>query len=153
MRIDLRNIKGAFLFSVDVDPGQPTAKPIDGGCSEVHLHWDHALDDRGGLQRCPVCECRELFARKDFPQATGLTIVVVAAVTALVMFGLGRVTWAILVLGGVALIDAFIFPFAKRCLVCYRCRSEFRRLPIRSDHPGWDLATGEKYRSVQQPHV
>ena len=147
MRIDLRNLQRKHLFSVDVDPTSPPSivKRPDGE-AEVYLNWEQAIDDERHLRRCPVCGCRELFVRKDFPQVTGLLIVVFAAVVALVLFGTRQVTLGFVVLGLVALIDAVIFVFAGRCLVCYRCRSEYRGLPIRSGHPGWELATGEKYR-------
>ena len=61
---------------------------------------------------------------------------------------MGRVLSGLLAL--VVLIDAIIYFFAGRCLVCYRCRTEFRDTPIRADQPGWELATGEKYRQVEQ---
>ena len=107
------------------------------------------IDDEMHLRRCPVCGCRELFVRKDFPQVTGFLIVVLAAVLSIVLFGIRAVKWGFAVLGVVALIDAMIFLFAGKCLVCYRCRSEFRGLDIRKDHPGWELAIGEKYRRAQ----
>ena len=54
----------------------------------------------------------------------------------------------------VAAIDALIYLFAGRCLVCYRCRSEFRNLPISQSQLGWDLSTGEKYRQASgQPSL
>lgn len=148
MRIDLRNPRRERLFPVEVDGKAPTTivrSPDDG--TEVYLDWDRALDDEGHLRRCPACGCRELFVRKDFHQVTGLLIVVLAALIAMLLFGARRVMWGFIVLGAVATIDAVIYIFAGRCLVCYRCRSEFRDLPIRRDHPTWDLSTGEKYRS------
>jgi hypothetical protein len=66
----------------------------------------------------------------------------------MVLLGLQRVLWALAILAAVAVIDALIYLFTGRCLVCYRCRSEFRNLPIRKDHPAWELAVGEKYREV-----
>ena len=80
---------------------------------------------------------------------TGFAIVVLAAVVAMVLWGFHQVFAGLIVLGAVALIDAGVYLFTKKCLVCYRCRSEFRQLPIRRDHPGWDLSIGEKYRSAE----
>jgi len=112
----------------------------------VLLNWDQAVDDEGHLRRCPVCGCPELFTRKDFPQVTGFVIVVLAAVAAMILFGMRHAIAGLLVLGIVAVVDLVIFGFAGRCLVCYRCRSEFRGMPISHHHQGWDLATGEKYQ-------
>jgi hypothetical protein len=99
------------------------------------------------LQQCPRCGCRDLFIRKDFPQKLGLTLVVVAAVAFLVLaasrqrFYLGAI-----VLFAAALIDALLYAFVPKLTVCYRCRTEFRGVPINPEHEGFELAVGEKYR-------
>lgn len=156
VKIDLRNRQRERLFRVEVDPRDPPSvvrppgsEPSQSGSSrDVYLEWDGAFDDHKHLRRCPACGCRELFARKDFPQITGFAIVVAAAVAAMALFGANEVIWGVIVLAMVALIDAAIYLFSGRCLVCYRCRTEFRDTPIRADHPNWELATGEKYRHV-----
>ena len=99
------------------------------------------------LSVCPHCGCRDLFIRKDFPQKLGLAIVVVAAVAFLVLaasrqsFHLG-----VIVLLVAMLIDAVLYWFVPRMTVCYKCRSEFRDVPINPEHAGFELAVGEKYR-------
>ena len=146
MRIDVRNRRRERLFSVEVDAKHPppVVKPSDGS-GDVYLDWDQALDDQGTLRLCPVCGCRELFVRKDFPQLTGFWLVVLAALVAMILFGFRQVVLGLFVLGAVALLDAVIYLFTPRCLVCYRCRSEFRDAPIHPGQTGWELATGEKY--------
>jgi hypothetical protein len=152
VRIDLRDKKRQRLFRVEVDAkDRPTVvRPPDDAGREVYLDWDQAFDDEGYLRRCPACGCRELFVRKDFPQVTGFVIVLVAAAAAMALFGMEQVIAAVGVLAAVVLIDAVIFFFTGKCLVCYRCRTEFRDLPIRPRHPGWELAVGEKYRHETQ---
>ena len=136
------------LFQVRIDPNDPPAAvgPPDGDGPQVDLHWANVLDPAGGLRRCPVCGCRELFTRKDFPQAVGLVLVVVVVVVAVVLMLLRLLAWAVMLLGAVALFDAVLFAVTGRCLVCYRCRSEVRNVPIASSQRPWDLATGDKYR-------
>jgi len=173
VKIDLRNRRRERLFQVEVDPRDPPSvvkhpsaaavpavttsadaaeRPTGATATQdIYLHWDGAFDDQHHLRRCPACGCRELFARKDFPQITGFAIVVAAAVIAMALFGANEVIWGVIVLGLVVLIDAIIYLFAGKCLVCYRCRTEFRGTPIRPDHPAWELATGEKYR--HQPDI
>ena len=153
VRIDLRDKDRRRLFRVAVGgKDRPTVvRPPDEPGREVYLDWDQAFDDEGYLRRCPACGCRELFVRKDFPQVTGFVIVLVAAAAAMALFGMEQVIAAVSVLAAVVLIDAVIFFFTGKCLVCYRCRSEFRDLPIRPRHPGWELAVGEKYRPNRQP--
>lgn len=152
VRIGVRNLNRKYQFSVKVDPAQPPSvvKAPNGKGAPVFLHWDQAIDDEQYLRRCPVCRCRELFSRKSFPQVTGFWIVVLAAAVASVLFGFREVVWAFVVFGAVVLIDAVIYLFARRCLVCYRCRSEFRDVAIRQGHPSWDLAVGEKYRTTAE---
>ena len=118
----------------------------------MHLDWQQTLDEQGHLQICPVCGCHELFVRKDFSQLIGLGVVIVAIVAAVVLFALKRVWAGFAVLAATAAVDGLICLFTRRCVVCYRCRSEARQLPIRSDHPGWNLAIGEKYRSPPEVH-
>lgn len=150
MRVDLKDKDRRPLFGVHIDPARPpgVVRSPDATGDPVPLDWAHAWDDRHQLCRCPACGCRQLFARKDFPHGLGLAVVTATAIGATALFVAARVWWALAVLGVVALLDNFIDPLTKRCLVCYRCRSEYRGLPIRKDYPGWDLATGEKYRPM-----
>jgi hypothetical protein len=93
-----------------------------------------------------------LFIRKDFPQRLGLGIVIIAAVTFLWLassrqrFYLGAI-----VLLSAAILDAALYWFVPKITVCYRCRAEFRDVPINPDHEGYELAVGEKYRRRESP--
>ena len=168
MIIDVHNSERQRQFRVTVDAkdpppvvkvpeagSTPSDTPTSGNAKtgapakDLYLEWDGAFDDQQHLRRCPVCGCKELFARKDFPQVTGFAIVLAAAVIAVALFGTRNVFLGLVVLGVVVIIDAIIYLFAGKCLVCYRCRSEYRDTPIRKGHPGWELATGEKYRQAE----
>ena len=70
------------------------------------MNWDQVFDDEQHMRRCPVCGCRELFSRKDFPQVTGFVIVLLAALLAMVLFRMREVKWGFAVLGTVALLLA-----------------------------------------------
>jgi len=100
------------------------------------------------LTVCPSCGCRDLFIRKDFSQKLGLAIVAVAAVAFLVLaawrntFYLG--VWILL---AAAAIDLVMYFFVPKITVCYKCRAEFRDVPINPEHHGFELAVGEKYRT------
>jgi len=102
---------------------------------------------RQPLNQCPNCGCRDLFVRKDFPQKLGLSIVLIAGLTFLVLaasrssFYLGAVVLLVAVI-----IDATIYRMVGRVTVCYRCRSEFRGVPINPRHEAFELAIAEKYR-------
>ena len=103
------------------------------------------------LTQCPKCGCRDLFIRKDFPQKLGLSIVIVAAVSFLALatsrqhFYLG-----VYVLIAAAIIDAALYWFVPKITVCYKCRAEFRDVPVNPQHEGFELAVGEKYRAIDE---
>lgn len=101
------------------------------------------------IDACPKCACRELFIRKDFPQKTGLIVVVVAAIAFLV-FAARRGTFylGILVLLFAVVVDAVLYLLVPKVTVCYRCRSEFRGVPLNPQHGPFELAVAEKYRSL-----
>lgn len=100
------------------------------------------------LTTCPECGCRDLFVRKDFPQKTGLAVVVVAALAFLVLaarrdtFYLG-----VCVLLAAALVDAVLYLLVPRVTTCYRCRADFRNVPLNPAHGPFELAVAEKYRT------
>ncbi len=148
VKIRLNNEKREHLFNIHVDDQSPPSvvKDPNGEHEQVTLDWDGAINDEGHLRHCPVCECKDLFVRNDFPQVTGLVVVALAAVISLIMLYHHFVLYACVVLGLVVLIDFLIYFFTGKVLVCYHCRSEFRDLPIRDDHAKWELSIGERYR-------
>ena|SRR5688572_31748265 len=102
---------------------------------------------REPLKACPTCDCADLFVRKDFPQKLGLAIVVVAAVAFVALASRPRYFYlGALVLAAAAVLDAAIYLFVGRVTVCYRCRAEFRDVPVNPHHEGFELAVAEKYR-------
>jgi hypothetical protein len=103
------------------------------------------------LTACPHCGCRDLFIRKDFPQKLGLAIVAVAGVAFLVLAAWRNTFYiGIWILIAAAAIDVVMYFFVPKITVCYKCRAEFRDVPINPDHHGFELAVGEKYRARPQ---
>jgi hypothetical protein len=152
VRIDIRDLERRHIASVEVDDKDPPTvvrTSGDAAAPQITLDWDQAVDDEHRLRKCPVCSCRELFVRKDFPQVTGFVVVVLAAVIAVVLFAQEQWAMSMAVLAVVVLIDVVIYFFTGQCLVCYRCRSEFRDVPIGPEHKAWELSIGEKYRRPQ----
>ena len=147
MRIQIRNSPNETGFGIVVDPAQPPAVVRQHeDRAAVSLNWEQALDDERRLRRCPVCECPDLFARKEVPQLTAFVVLIFTAVVAMVLFGFGMIKIAIGALVVVALVDLAIFLFARRVLECYRCHSIFRSVPIRRGHPRWDHSLAERYQ-------
>ncbi len=151
MRISVTNLDREPLGTTLVDECErPEHVTLQGTDRIIDLQWDGALDEHGRLHRCVVCGCREIFKRYDFPQRFGLLLVIAAAIASIVLFARGQALWAMGVLLGAVVIDRIVYVFTKECLVCYRCRSEFRETCIDSSHEPWDLAIGEKYRPARQ---
>jgi hypothetical protein len=99
------------------------------------------------LSTCPRCGCREFFIRKDFPQKLGFAIVVVAGVAFLALAASRqRFYLGVLVLIAAVVVDLVLYAIVPKITVCYRCRTEFRDVPLNPEHEGYELAVGEKYR-------
>ncbi len=145
MWIELRDESRAMIGRIEVDPSlRPTRVSIVGTEREVFLDWETALDDAGHLRRCVACGCQDLYQAKAFPQVTGL--VVVLAFAGAIIGALGFATPPVLlVMVGVLAVDVAILLFARKRLVCHRCRTSFHGLSIAQYHPGWDRAIAEQH--------
>jgi len=150
VRIDIFDQAKQARFTVHVDPAAPPAivRLPDPAGTAMSLNWDRALDDEQHLRHCPVCNCPALYARKQMPQVTMFALLILAALFAIVIFGFGEAVLAAIALGLILGIDLMIFLFAQRMLVCYRCGSEFRGMPIQRKHAGWDPQVAARYRGA-----
>jgi hypothetical protein len=101
------------------------------------------------LTTCPHCGCRDLFVRKDFPQKTGLLVVVIAGAAFLALAARrGTFHLGVWVLVAAAAVDALLYAVVPKVTTCYRCRSDFRGVPLNPEHAPFELAVAEKYRST-----
>lgn len=111
---------------------------------EYTVHDAPRLRSGESLQKCAMCESPELFIRKNFPQKTGLLIVLVAA--AISIFTLKtNIKLAYGILGASVLLDAIIYYLIGVVTVCYRCRTEYWGLARNASHDWFDLAVSDKY--------
>ncbi len=107
-------------------------------------HSDRLLVRRA-LSACALCGGEELFIRKNFPQKTGLLIVVAAVLISLLSLQ-QHIGLAYGVLAAAVIVDGGIYYLVGVVTVCYRCRAEYWGLPRNPEHHWFDLATSEKYR-------
>ncbi|MBI1902242.1 MAG: hypothetical protein HYS13_14165 [Planctomycetia bacterium] len=98
------------------------------------------------LTRCLACPSTDLFARKDFPQRLGVTIVILG-------FAASCVTWyyhwlypTFAVLFATALIDLLLYFFCGNALMCYACGAIYRDEAVQNDDRPFDLTVHERYR-------
>jgi hypothetical protein len=94
------------------------------------------ITPESGLTGCLGCGHPELFRKKDFPQAMGIALVVLAAVFAPFTYYLS--------LAAVALFDALLYFVAGDVLVCYQCRAEHRGFKPTPRHPKFDREIEER---------
>ena len=114
-------------------------------CSRDYtLHDTATLVRDRTLQKCALCGGEEMFIRKNFPQITGLLIVLVAGLIS-VLYLRTNTALAYGVLAAAMLADAIIYYLVGVVTVCYRCRTEYWGAARNQDHDWFDLATSEKY--------
>lgn len=134
------------LGEVDIDLSQrPTRLRPAGMQRDLFLQWDGVLDDSGQLRTCLACGCHDLYAEKAFPQVTGFVVVLAFTGAALGLLGQNIPLPVLVGMTVVLIADVAILVFSKRRLVCYRCRSVYRDLPIARYHRSWDRSIAERY--------
>ena len=69
-------------------------------------------------EACPRCSCTQFYLVKDFNQALGCTMMLIAIVLVPKTYGLSLV--------GMWLIDLLLFKRIPSAALCYRCGAEFR---------------------------
>ncbi|MGB7220378.1 MAG: hypothetical protein WBD07_16390 [Vicinamibacterales bacterium] len=105
---------------------------------EIALTFSEAVRADRAVDRCPVCDGCDFYARKDFDPRVGVTVVAIGAVVSGVFYWFGRDLIAYSILAGAALIDLIVYGRLKDMSVCYRCHTEFRGAYPRTA-PAFDL--------------
>ncbi len=153
MRISVKDKKGDSLYGIEVPLENPptVVKPPRGGGPSMTLNWDRALDDHKQLRHCIVCGCPDLYVRKPFPQLTVFTLIIAAAVLAMVLYGFDQILLAVVVFAVILVIDVGIYLMTARILTCYHCKADYRKVNIPRGAKRWEASVAEKYRSPGKP--
>jgi len=120
----------------DETPGSPCSR-----CgTSVTLHADAIVDGR--IERCPACGNTMLYRQKDFRQAIGCLVVLVAAILAPFTYYAS--------LGVAALIDLALYKLAGDVVICYRvpCRAHVRGIPVGPKVGAFDLSIHDYHRML-----
>jgi DNA-directed RNA polymerase subunit RPC12/RpoP len=106
------------------------------------VELDAAAIVAGAITRCPVCKGELLFRQRDFRQAVGCIIVLIAAVLAPFTYYIS--------LAAAALIDALLYALAGEVVICYRvpCRAHVRGLPAGPKVGAFDLSVHDYHRML-----
>jgi len=98
------------------------------------------------VERCFVCPSEDLFVRKDFPQRVGVLLVAIGIIGSSIAWYYSSPVWTFIILGGSALLDMALYSMVGNCLMCYRCKAEYRGLTGLTEYEPFNLETHEKHR-------
>lgn len=109
---------------------------------DIPLSVSESLRSDRGVDRCPVCDGADFYARKDFDPKIGLTVVIIGIAISAGFYWFKRDLIAYSILAAATLIDLVVYRRLKDVSVCYRCHTEFRGAsPCTA--PGFDLHTAD----------
>jgi hypothetical protein len=102
-----------------------------------------------GVERCVFCGNRTFFLQKDFDQRLGCLIMGLSLAAALfVGWKFGWIYFTPVLLATV-LIDWIVAAKIKPVTICYRCDAEYRELPLRPGHKGYDPHIAERHAETK----
>lgn len=76
--------------------------------------------ENGVLKECPVCTRMDFYKQKDFNRKVGVTLFVIAAILSIWTYGMSLVA--------LYLVDLFLFRKLNMVAICYKCKTNFRKL-------------------------
>ena len=121
--------------------------PAEWQCPDCdHLQRLPASITSTDLSTCPLCGNHELYKKKDFPHALGLTILTVACVAFFLAQNFYHPWAAWIILIGSALLDGGLYLWVGDAIVCYRCGAHYHGLAAGPAHQPFELGIGERYR-------
>jgi hypothetical protein len=117
-------------------------------CAKCEHHWSVPAGtvNEDQVSRCLVCGGNELFARKDFSQRLGVTIVVVGLAASCIPWYFHEWYASFAILFGTALIDVVLYVIMGNVLECYRCHAQYRGVAGLDEHGAFKLEVYERYR-------
>ena len=127
----------------DIDGSTPQL--VCAACGQSIRIPPDAIEDRR-VHRCLACPSTDLYARKDFSQKLGVTIVVIGFIASSVAWYHYHLYLTFGILFATALIDVALYAWVGEGLMCYRCGAMYRGFDNREDHGAFDLETHERHR-------
>ncbi|MBA2404579.1 MAG: hypothetical protein H0V66_07400 [Bdellovibrionales bacterium] len=106
--------------SVEVHPHQEAHKVDCEVCKhtmDVKFNSEH---EAGVLKECPVCTRQDFYKQKDFNRKIGVVLFVIAAILSIWTYGMSLVA--------LYLVDLFLFRKLAMVAICYKCRTNFRKV-------------------------
>ncbi|MSR46440.1 MAG: hypothetical protein EXS13_05180 [Planctomycetes bacterium] len=125
--------------AIEVDPNATAVAACPCG-RPIALHHDAIVE--GAVVACPACGETLLYKQKDFRQAVGCIVVIIAAFLAL------KTNYVSL--GVAALIDWLLYRLSGEVVICYRiaCKAHVRGLSPGPKIGAFDLSIHDYYRML-----
>lgn len=126
--------------ALEVDPNATTTGAACRCGRPIALHRGAIVE--GTVVACPACGEKLLYKQKDFRQAIGCLIVLIAAVLAPKTYYVS--------LGVAALIDWLLYRLSGEVVICYRvaCKAHIRGLSPGPKIGAFDLSIHDYYRML-----
>lgn len=150
MEVEIHDRSRQRIGTATVNPQQRPSlvrvQVVDGKEQEVYLDWEGALDDAGRLRSCVVCRCPQLYRRRTLPRFAPFALVLAAAGVVAGFLGYSSNPVVLVALVALVGLDVMVLFLARTELVCYRCNSVYRQIPVARYHRAWDvrIATDER---------
>lgn len=106
--------------SIEVLPDHLARKVQCDVCQEVQDVNFTKEQEEGILKECPVCSRQDFYKQKDFNVKIGVFLFVIAAILSIWTYGMSLVA--------LYLVDLFLFRKLAMVAICYKCRTNFRRV-------------------------
>lgn len=106
--------------SIEVLPDQNSHKVDCGVCQHVMDVKFNQNHEASILKDCPVCQRQDFYKQKDFNRKIGVALFIIAAILSIWTYGLSLVA--------LYLVDLFLFRKLAMVAICYKCRTNFRKL-------------------------
>lgn len=123
-------------------PGEGLGPWKCSSCGDEGRAHPQAISAEGGLVKCPLCGCPDLYRQRDFNRRLGIGIIVVGAVLAPFTHYLSLPLFAA--------IDFLIYYFVPDVVLCYHCQAALRGYPGAKEIPLFDLNISDKYIVVER---
>jgi hypothetical protein len=135
------------------DCGAPGRLTIPGQTSWQCPACEHRLEPTVATEAaptavCAICANRELYKKKNFPHALGMTILTIACIASFVTYLSYEKVWTWVILGGTAIFDIALYLWVGDVAVCYRCGAVHGGVAV-AQHQPFDLGISERYRQEQ----
>jgi hypothetical protein len=106
--------------SIEVIPDINALKVQCDVCNHVQEIKFTSEHEAGILNDCPICLRMDFYQQKDFNRKIGVFLFVVAAILSIWTYGMSLVA--------LYLVDLFLFRKLSHVAICYKCRTNFRKV-------------------------